>query len=191
MEIDSWRIINIKLSVKIPKKSLSEWILKCEERGWTYKSCGNFIIIYPTERLRYSVFGGKIDAESQHINISGVANRLEIIIAERLLAQLFGTSIVHWTRIIDCVTFQWKFDSRKIDIRKLYRLARDKRIQARLNFEKFPGLLLRFRIKYKQLATAIIYSSGCAIVFNCRSHRECIVTLHHLKIFLACTLGNF
>ena len=173
-----WQVVNVKLSVKAPAKSLKDWEIRLKEQfpKVSVRHFGNFIQAYIEDTsLRLSVFASI--KSHQTLNITGARTKIETIEFERRLNQCFPD--LHqgvWKRKI-CLTVQARLSQGPLILHHF----RDKAVHlgwtARLDFEHFPGLCLTIP---PQNVTCILYQSGKVIIFGLRNHQQCVKTIQRL-----------
>ena len=164
----SYKIANVKVSLKTSPLSLDIVFNNLSSKGYNCRAYQNFLVI-KTE-FTFIIFKTNSKGEN-HINITKIPNlsfiKKAIEIIERLtFCQVKSNTI---DNIIATTSVSYNLNLNKI-------VEERKFSKIKYNNEKFPGLFLKF-----EKATAILFHSGKIVIVGSKSEKniECLIT----KIF--------
>ena len=174
-------IHNIKLSAKIPGKSLENI-----QKSFTNikKTYNNFIVVQPDQSdvifcfFKYPTTGKIKKYRENHVNITNVKSFHGIKDAISILSINLSIPIKSIKFKIDCITATSTIVNRKLDIEKF--LINNRDLKTQFNQEKFPGLFV-----YVEKCTLILFNSGKIVIIGVKSFQDLQNTCNWIKNRLA------
>jgi TATA-box binding protein (TBP) (component of TFIID and TFIIIB) len=160
----SYKIANVKVSVKTLSLSL-DIVYQCASlKGLTCKNYTNFLVI--KKKFTYIIFKTNKNNEN-HINITKIPNVSFVQEAIDLIKNLTNCFITstHIDNIIATTN-----SNRELNLEQI---VKEKKFdQIKYNNEKFPGLFVKFVI-----GTAILFHSGKIVIVGCKSEEsiKCLI----------------
>ena len=166
------KVTNIKVSINCSKISLDSVKDICEKNNLNTKVFSNFIIF--ESKFVYTIFKSKQNNNYNHINITKIKTKKELIESIKLLKYL-NIIIVKKTLKIDNVTGSLDL-KKQIILKELVNLI-DKyqfngSIDISYNNEVFPGLFIKVKQENKKIGTIIIFHSGKVVFVGIKSIKK-------------------
>ena len=157
---------NIKLSAKFPCLSLEEIVERCDNAGIMYKCYPNFVQLYfPHSKLRASFF--KTRSSSQHVNVTGIKNFLELSDNLAQICQLCDIPVTKISYKVNNVTAVTNFNQ-SICFDSLIPKLQQAGLLCRSNKELFAGLSIK-----SDSCSAILYPSGALVLLGADNIKSC------------------
>ena len=176
----SYKITNVKISLKIKEKSLDSVQKICEREGINFKRYLNFLII--RDIYIFTIFKtGK--SNQNHVNITKIPNLLNVEKSINQLTEKYNISVIENNYIVDNIT--GSLDLKKEIILKNFIKTVDKindkhfSFQISYNNSIFPGLYLKVQKNSKKIGSIGIFFSGKVNIVGCKNidDLECLSTL--------------
>ena len=166
------KVTNIKVSINCSKISLDSVKDICEKNNLKTKVFSNFII--SESKFVYTIFRSKQNNNYNHINITKIKTKKELIESIKLLKYL-NIIIIKKTLKIDNVT--GSLDLKKQIILKelvnlIYKYQFNGSIDISYNNEVFPGLFIKVKQENKKIGTIIIFHSGKVVFVGIKSIKK-------------------